>query len=164
MGKKISPEELESLKENHCQLIIDSDGNLKLSLFGDMVTDDIKLTGLGVYSMEDYPWGLIWWEFNIEHPFYESIFNIKKKKNVSKFLSLPKETPDITVNFINSEGISVGGRVFKHPDLVQALQTIWSNPKLDWSEYDDKTDELIKGLRERSMELGGVVNWFVLKK
>ena len=167
LGKMVPLDILKCLKgaPHPLTVFITSDGSITLMVFGDEVNVMTKLTRVGLYSTYIFPYCLIWWEFaSLSTRFYPTLFNIKKELNVSKFLSLPKDKIELKINYVNVEGILAGMDTIKSPEFVPALQEIWNNPSLDWSEHDNKTAELLQLLGEEAISLDDGMVWFDCKQ
>ncbi|MHC4270507.1 MAG: hypothetical protein ACYSWS_06170 [Planctomycetota bacterium] len=163
LGEKVPHEIFESLKATIPPLdfSVALDGTLMLTVFGDKVNEQTKLTRVGLYSTDIFPYCLIGWYFeSLVSRLYPTFFNIKRELNVSKFLSSPKNKIGLAVTYVNSEGILLKLDIIRNPDFVSALQRIWNKPLLDWSVYDNKIHEFSKLLKEGSISLGEGIEWF----
>ncbi len=167
LGELVPSDILKCLKGSPHPLtfFIAPDGSLTMMVFGDDVNVMTTLKRVGLYSTDIFPYCLMWWEFaSISTRCYPTLFNIKRELNVTKFLSLPKDKIEMKVNYVNVDGILVGMTVIKNPDFVPALQEIWNNPSLDWSEHDNKTEELLQLLKEQTISLDDGMEWFDCKE
>ena len=108
-----------------------------------------KLGGYGLHISEEFPYGLMIWIFEPNENMQMTPFNIKHAEfpdeDVADFLSLPKEKTMLTQVLINETGI-VDDIIHDYlfPEYVNALQTLWSDSSLDWSEYDSKYEKIHK--------------------
>jgi len=104
-----------------------------------------NMTGYGLYQSKDLPHGLLIWRFN-DDLFCETPFNPRKEeyarpKEVHSFLQGDFNACQCVL--IDERGIVRAlGVMWMDLGFVETLRNLWSDPNLDWSDYDDQYIEL----------------------
>lgn len=130
--------------------VISSGLQLLISLPGltEQDVQDFKtLAGYGIYKSNNFPYGLILWEFAnewvIETPFDVDEERTIRDNEVQSFLGEDKNALHRTlidgqgiIRSLNLAGLQLG--------FVQALKQIWQDKNIDWSQYDKLLNSLLQ--------------------